>query len=64
MSTFEDGMYEDMKRAIAQKVDEEFTLAQEAVLEFCLTNRSIPTLLEYNNLCQERYENIHKSINK
>ena len=55
--TFEDGMFDDMKRAIAQNVIKEFPLAPEDVLEFCLRNHTIPTSLEYNLLCEEKYEN-------
>ena len=57
--TIEDGMYEDMKKAIAMKLEVEFPLAPESVLEFCLRNGKLPTWLDYNHICQEIFDKSH-----
>ena len=50
-------MYEDMKKAIAMKLEVEFPIAPDSVLQFCL--RKLPTWLDYNHICQEIFEKSH-----
>ena len=48
--------YQQMRKSIAKKFFDKFPLAPVGALEFCLKNGTIPTLLDYNHLCEDILE--------